>query len=460
MSFWNIKALRELRLEPLVRLLAVLPLLLFQLFLGNAVWASTSLYPGFTYQGRFLTPDGTAPMTDMVDLVIGIYSPDASCLLYEERNSGIDLSQTSGLFSVHVGSEPGAPKRTGNDPGKSLSVIFANSAQVRAAGTNCSGGYTPAAGDPRRLRVTVYPQGASPETMSPDLTISPVPQSLVAETLQGLDPANFVQITGNASSYAVSKSALDTLLGMNGVQDASSLHHHDSLYAQLGIDGSLTMATGAYLGLGVRAGDPDITTWNASQTGQTWFDSSAGEIKYWDGSSIKSLGPSSAPPQDLDSAATPTFASVTLSSAPTQETDAATKKYVDDRLSGNFSAGTITASGMVTGTLQVTGGTPASGKVLTSDASGNATWQALSGTTQWTTSESNIFYSTGKVGIGTSSPAVSLDVNGGVRSGSSTAVTTCGAGQANGEGTQRYNYTTHNMEYCNGSMWIALGTYQ
>lgn len=47
--------------------------------------------------------------------------------------------------------------------------------------------------------------------------------------------------------------------------------------------------------------------------------------------------------------------------------------------SGNFAAGTITGTGMVTGTLQVTGGSPSSGKVLTSDGSGNATWQSAPG---------------------------------------------------------------------------------
>lgn len=62
-----------------------------------------------------------------------------------------------------------------------------------------------------------------------------------------------------------------------------------------------------------------------------------------------------------------------------------------------------------------------------------------------------------KVGIGTASPGVALDVNGAVRAGASTTVTACGAGQANGEGSQRYNYTTHAMEYCNGTSWVALG---
>lgn len=64
---------------------------------------------------------------------------------------------------------------------------------------------------------------------------------------------------------------------------------------------------------------------------------------------------------------------------------------------------------------------------------------------------------TGNVGIGTKTPSVALDVKGGIRPGSSTSVAACGLGQANGEGTQRYNYTTHSMEYCNGAAWLPLG---
>lgn len=62
----------------------------------------------------------------------------------------------------------------------------------------------------------------------------------------------------------------------------------------------------------------------------------------------------------------------------------------------------------------------------------------------------------GQVGIGTRSPTVSLDVRGGVRAGSDSEVTVCGNGVAGGEGTQRYNYTSHQMEYCNGSGWVPF----
>lgn len=64
-----------------------------------------------------------------------------------------------------------------------------------------------------------------------------------------------------------------------------------------------------------------------------------------------------------------------------------------------------------------------------------------------------IYYNGGSVGIGTSTPATTLDVSGGVRAGNQTQVTIC---DDTHEGTQRYNKLTHTMEYCgaNGSPLI------
>ncbi|OFZ20240.1 MAG: hypothetical protein A2X94_15305 [Bdellovibrionales bacterium GWB1_55_8] len=387
------------------RLEQILRIILLILSSGSTAFAAPAqLYQGFIYQGRFLTPDGQSAMTDVVDLVIGVYSPDGNCLLYEQQDLNIDLSLTSGLFSVHVGSEVGNPKRVaGRDPGKSISVIFSNASPVVAAGPNCPGGYTPSPGDPRKLRVTVYPHGGASETMSPDLTITPVPQATVAETLQGLDPTKFVQITGAASSYELSKSALDTIFGFGGPQDASSLHHHDAVYAQLAVDGSLSLGSGKYLGLGVQSGSPDTTGWSSdsTKTGRTWFDSGSGEIKYWDGANVKTLGidsgtsPSAAAPLGYDSGtgefsitAASGVSAGSMSSAHYLDLFGATNASTSSTLvkrdgSGNFSAGTITASltgnvtGNVSGTASNVTGTVAIGNGGTGQTTSSAAFNAL-----------------------------------------------------------------------------------
>jgi hypothetical protein len=64
----------------------------------------------------------------------------------------------------------------------------------------------------------------------------------------------------------------------------------------------------------------------------------------------------------------------------------------------------------VAGQVKITGGSPGTGKVLTSDANGLASWETpASGL--WQTSGSNIYFNTGNVGIGTSSPAAKLDIS-------------------------------------------------
>ena len=67
----------------------------------------------------------------------------------------------------------------------------------------------------------------------------------------------------------------------------------------------------------------------------------------------------------------------------------------------------------IIGTMRIVGGVPATGKVLTSDDNGNASWQTLSGATAWATSGNNIYNTnSGNVGIGTSAPTKKLEVSG------------------------------------------------
>lgn len=92
--------------------------------------------------------------------------------------------------------------------------------------------------------------------------------------------------------------------------------------------------------------------------------------------------------------------------------------------SGNVGIGSPTPGQLldVSGTVRMLGfnlsTSPTNNYVLTSDASGNGTWQAASGgSSQWTTSSNNIYFngnssSPGNVGIDNTNPGNSLDVHG------------------------------------------------
>ena len=84
---------------------------------------------------------------------------------------------------------------------------------------------------------------------------------------------------------------------------------------------------------------------------------------------------------------------------------------------GNVGIGTASPGARleVNGQVKVTGGSPAAGKVLTSDAGGLATWQtpSIGGDSDWLISGSDMYsIPSGNVGIGTTTPAAKLDVSG------------------------------------------------
>jgi len=93
--------------------------------------------------------------------------------------------------------------------------------------------------------------------------------------------------------------------------------------------------------------------------------------------------------------------------------------------SGNVGIGTTTPAYPldVTGNMNISGGLRAngssgvSGQVLTSSGGGAMSWSTVSGTgsSTWTTSGSDVYRSSGNVGINTSTPQYKLDVDGDIR---------------------------------------------
>lgn len=227
----------------------------------------------FTIQGRLLDSTNLVSYTGSVTFKFGIYDPTGACLLYEESQSSIDLG-TTGLFALRVGSATGDSKRTSSDPGLAMKSIFNNTATaaIVANGANCSlgGGYTPTANETRVVKVTMTKGGVT-TTFSPDLTMNMAPMTQVAQTIQGVGLTGLIQVSGN-----VTQANLDTLTGTG---DASTLHHHDSLYVRNG---------GSSFGIGNSSPSADIEIKNGAPdfriTG-TSNDATAMKIDFFGGAS-------------------------------------------------------------------------------------------------------------------------------------------------------------------------------
>jgi len=90
-------------------------------------------------------------------------------------------------------------------------------------------------------------------------------------------------------------------------------------------------------------------------------------------------------------------------------------------------------------------------KVLTTDASGVASWQIPTGGSLWTQIGNDIYYNTGNVGIGITTPKTKLDVAGAIKIGTQD---TC---DANSAGAIRYDSTAKKFYGCTGTSWLSLG---
>jgi len=109
--------------------------------------------------------------------------------------------------------------------------------------------------------------------------------------------------------------------------------------------------------------------------------------------------------------AQPIFSSLTASSAVATDASKGLVSVTNTGTGNNVLATAPTiASANLTTALTLTGASGTNGQVLTSGGSGNAPTWTTAAASQWTTSGANIYYNSGNVGIGTASPATTLDV--------------------------------------------------
>ncbi len=238
----------------------------------------------FTIDGRlFQSTALNAPaLLDSGVIKVQVLSPDATCILYEEAQA-FNTSTSDGYFSLLVGSVTGAPKRTASDSGNGMATVFSNtiisgiSGKLTADGsTNCT--YNPASSAARAIRIQVTPvSDGLTRTLSPDLVMNAVPGAMVAEraeTLQGILPSSLLQLgTGSTT-----QSNIDNVFSaINYPRLTDLLSVGTGSYVRESANGAALAPTVA----------GDATTPSA---GQFWYDTTANQLKFYNGSAVRTVG--------------------------------------------------------------------------------------------------------------------------------------------------------------------------
>ena len=166
---------------------------------------------GLNLQGRILKPDSTPVVGNSVQFKIQIRSPGAeNCLLFEEAQT-LDMTGSSGVFSLNVGN--GARSAAGIDGGYSLDRIFANRGLLDLSATApsaCAIGtsYSPAVAD-SRLLVYSFNDGGGWQNI-PSVSISWVPLALEALQVGGYKSSNLLRVADVSGNPQAAPTLLPT----------------------------------------------------------------------------------------------------------------------------------------------------------------------------------------------------------------------------------------------------------
>lgn len=159
------------------------------------------------FQGEILDASENPLNSSSVVFTLQIANPGGSCVLYEETQT-LNMTNSGGVFDLALGTgtlTTGSSSQNATPP-VSFNAAFSNAAALN--GLKC-GSYTPAASDGRQLNVR-FNDGSQTVTLSTPYAITSVPYAMYAgnsDTLQGLTSSQFIKT--NSSTAAVTQANLE-----------------------------------------------------------------------------------------------------------------------------------------------------------------------------------------------------------------------------------------------------------
>ncbi|MGZ3771812.1 MAG: tail fiber domain-containing protein, partial [Bdellovibrio sp.] len=458
--------------------------------------APTSL----TYQGRILKSDGTPLEYNNVSFIFQITDPSGQCVIYQEQVNGINMVNSAGVFDVPIGNGTIQYPLGGTT---TILDIFNNSSSFTCGScsstngsytcTNGSGNYAASATDVRKLRVSFY-DGSGWKLITPDNIVRSVPFAGYALSAQKLGThvetdflfkaglptcgaGTFLSYDGTAlSCLPVSGASGGTVTNVTSSNSYLTVINNTSTPTLMVNVGAVANTVAA--GDDPRFSDARIPTGaaggvlNGVYPNPGLVDSSITNTKISDGAVSTSklfANPGVNRLVATDPTTGSTLAPLTCASGQLLTWNVATGWQCSNQSSLAVGSATVAGSatnftGTLAGDISGTQGAtsvdkikglpldfsvpPSNGQVLKFDGTSWVPAADNNTGSQWTTSGLNVYYNTGNVGIGTTTPSIKLEVTGAVKFGMDS--TTCSAAIA---GAQRYN--SGNMEYCNGTAWTT-----
>jgi hypothetical protein len=358
------------------------------LFSGSFAFAVTN--SGITYHGRILNPDSSPVVDSNVQFKMQVRTPDSqNCLMYEEVQAR-DLSSSAGAFSITI--NDGTGSRT-DSSGYQIDKIFGNYGTFSFVSTTCVSGsgtvnWAPNAGDGRSFVVSFKTPSMSTWEPLPSQSINFIPMAIEAKQVAGFPGASLFRVeNGTGPQTVTSLSPAQATVLLNLAQGTTQY----------------VTSTAAGAALPSFASNPATPV-----QGDVWYDSTNKVVKYYDGTSVQIVGSGGAVSGNSITSGTiggstsmSTTGTVTAASV-SSTTDATQNLQIYN--TGNTHKVTVTVPSALAAdySMQLPGALPtASNQVLVSDMSGVTSWSPA------------MTIASGKVGIGTTTPAGPLDVEGG-----------------------------------------------